>query len=94
MTKLPLALKNLAAILSLVVLKIPAVQVLGNGGVALPPRVNNEPITIRATLYVDDIGSIDVQNMDFRIDYYFVEEWQVPSVTCSTYLKGSNDYLL
>ncbi|KAI1287088.1 Glycine receptor subunit alpha-3 [Halotydeus destructor] len=56
-------------------------------GVPLPPRVNNTPITIKVYFHLDNLGMIDIRNMDYRVDYYMTETWDVPLTTCAHYMR-------
>lgn len=57
------------------------------GSLPLPPRINNQPIEIKVSHLLDDLTSVDIKNMDFRMDYYMIEYWQVPRKTCSLYMS-------
>lgn len=63
------------------VASLTAAQHESRGNVALPPRIDDKTIEIRVSLFVDYIGSINIRTMDYRLDYYLTEAWDVHAST-------------
>lgn len=45
------------------------------------------PLEVRVTLYIEHVSSMNEKALDFRIDYYLIQEWVADSGYCEAYGK-------
>lgn len=59
-----------------------------------PPSVNHNPVTIEFSIFVVDINSINVEDMDFRVDMFVHQQWLESRLTLTDDLfEDGDDYV-
>lgn len=59
-----------------------------------PPSVNHNPVTIEFSIFVVDINSINVEDMDFRVDMFVHQKWLESRLTLTDDLfEDGDDYV-
>lgn len=59
-----------------------------------PPLVNHNPVTIEFSIFVVDINSINVEDMDFRVDMFVHQKWLESRLTLTDDLfEDGDDYI-
>ena len=55
--------------------------------VATASSLQSSPLDVRVTLYIEHVSSMNEKELDFRIDYYLIQEWQGEKGYCDAYGK-------
>lgn len=59
-----------------------------------PPSTKGNPVVIEFSVFVVDINSINVEDMDFRVDMFVHQKWKEPRLTLSNDLfEDGDDYV-
>jgi Neurotransmitter-gated ion-channel ligand binding domain len=59
-----------------------------------PPSFNHNPVTIEFSIFVVDINSINVEDMDFRVDMFVHQKWVETRLTITDDLfEEGDDYI-
>jgi hypothetical protein len=59
-----------------------------------PPSTNHNPVTIEFSIFVVDINSINVEDMDFRVDMFVHQKWRESRLTLTDDLfEDGDDYI-
>lgn len=59
-----------------------------------PPSVKGNPVVIEFSIFVVDINSINVEDMDFRVDMFVHQKWKESRLTLSDDLfEDGDDYV-
>jgi hypothetical protein len=59
-----------------------------------PPGSNNNPVVIEYSIFVVDINSINVEDMDFRVDMFVHQKWRESRLTLTDDLfEDGDDYI-
>lgn len=56
-----------------------------------PPSVKGNPVLVEFSVFVIDINSINVEDMDFRVDMFVHQKWTEPRLTLSDDLFEEGD---
>lgn len=59
-----------------------------------PPTLNHNPVVIEFSIFVVDINSINVEDMDFRVDMFVHQKWRESRLTLTDDLfEDGDDYV-
>lgn len=59
-----------------------------------PPSINHQPVEIEFSIFVVDINSINVEDMDFRVDMFVHQKWRESRLTLTDDLfEDGDDYI-
>lgn len=59
-----------------------------------PPSINHNPVEIEFSIFVVDINSINVEDMDFRVDMFVHQKWRESRLTLTDDLfEDGDDYI-
>lgn len=56
-----------------------------------PPSIKGNPVVVEFSVFVIDINSINVEDMDFRVDMFVHQKWTEPRLTLSDDLFEDGD---
>jgi hypothetical protein len=56
-----------------------------------PPSINHNPVEVEFSVFVVDINSINVEDMDFRVDMFVHQKWRESRLTLTDDLFDEGD---